>query len=275
MTLSRAQRILESNKPFVFYHAHEVLEFILSRAIVEEKSMDLDVCIDADGDPYLGHSMEYFDKALEPMDKSMPIWEVVQLIANSNIPVMVDCKHYDAWNFVEQVIERIGSARCLVHALVSEFDFHYIDASDYRVQCEFSPAEVFSQLKRKFSEITAIAIGLPNDHLVSKKYEEILWYIKKAMKHNLLDTVCLNVPDNTFAAESLTLFLKVSLIPHVMIDKKISSRFSEVYIGETDCLEKDTISPSYFGISACGEGYTCYHRNDKHFLSNKQVLQGK
>jgi hypothetical protein len=95
------------------------------------------------------------------------------------------------------------------------------------------------------------------------------------MKDNLLNTVCLNVPDNTFADESLRFFLKDSLIPHVMIDKTVSTRLSEVYIGETDCLEKASVSPSYFGVSARVEGYTGYLREDKHFLSNNEVVQEK
>lgn len=85
--------------------------------------MDLDVCIDDQGHPYLGHPKEYHEKTREPFFDSMPLWEAVEALADSNIPVIVDCKHFGAWPVVEDVVRRLRPKRCLVHSFVSELKF--------------------------------------------------------------------------------------------------------------------------------------------------------
>ena len=119
--MSLAEKILQSKSPFVLFHTQTVTENILKQAIAENKSMDLDVCIDDKGNPYLGHSREYYEKSKESQKESMPIWEAIKLISKSYIPVIVDCKHYDAWLVVEKIVSKIDAKRCLVHSFVSEF----------------------------------------------------------------------------------------------------------------------------------------------------------
>ena len=58
-TMSLAGNILQSGKPFVFYHTYSVTRETLQRAIDEGRSMDLDVCIDGEGNLYIGHSKQY------------------------------------------------------------------------------------------------------------------------------------------------------------------------------------------------------------------------
>jgi hypothetical protein len=66
-TIPLAQRIPSTREPFAFFHTWTVSEDLLSRAIREQRSMDLDVCIDDGGRPYLGHSREYHEKSGEPV----------------------------------------------------------------------------------------------------------------------------------------------------------------------------------------------------------------
>jgi len=242
MNLSLAQKILSSKKPFVFYHTHEVTRDSLQEAIDTEKSMDLDICVDEAGRPYLGHSREFYEKSASPWDRSMPLWEAVELLSKASIPVIVDCKHYRGWRYVEEVIARIGPAKCMAHTFVSEFHFHYISHND--VLCEWSPVEKLRSLKARFPSLTTTvsAKGLPHDLLLSAQYEELLHNIKKTLIANQVDTVCLNIPDQTFSDEALAFFLKAQIIPHIMIDEIETSQLSEVYIGETDVLGSASIS---------------------------------
>ena len=53
----------------------------------------------------------------------MPLWEAVEALADSNIPVIVDCKHFGAQPVVEEVVEQLRPERCLVHSFVSELKF--------------------------------------------------------------------------------------------------------------------------------------------------------
>ena len=236
---SLAKRILDSKKPFVFFHTCTVTKDLLQQAIDERKSMDLDVCVDDQGNPYLGHSKEYHEKSGEPYFNSMPLWEAVDLISKSNIVVMVDCKHFDAWPPIEEVVAKIGPERCLVCVYVSEFKFNYNrqeDEPDFLT--EWSPIEKLRLLKGKFPSvtITPCAKWLPNDLLTSDRYKELIKNIRQMLKDNQADTVCLGVPDKTISDKTLRYFLEKNIILHVNIDGVDTNKLFEVYIGETDDL---------------------------------------
>ena len=239
--MSLAQKIRYSKKSFVFFHTWAVTRNLLQQAIDEGKSMDLDVCVDDLGNPYLGHSQEYHEQSEEPYFNSIPLWEAVELISKANIIVMIDCKHYDAWPIIEEVITIIGPNRCLVCAYVSEFKFDYSrkeGESDFVT--EWSPIEKLRLLKSKFPSVTTTpcAKWLPNDLLISDKYKELVQNIRQTLKDNRADTVCLGVPDETISDKWLRYFLKETIIPHVVIDKADTANLSGLFIGETDYLRK-------------------------------------
>jgi len=236
---SLAQRILASKTPFVFFQTPTVTRELLQQAIAKKKSMDLDVCVDDAGSPYLGHSEEYHEKSGEPWFDSMPLWKAVDMIAEATIPVIVDCKHFAAWPVAEQVVTRIGPTRCLVHTFAAELKFDFHDGSPNFIT-EWSPIRRLDQLKDKFPSVSTCvsAKWLPDDLLTSDKQEELLHYIRQILKDNRVDTVCLNVPNQTFSDAPLRYFLKESIIPHMGIDGIDTRRLTELYIGETDHLSR-------------------------------------
>ena len=238
--LSLAQKILESRRPIVLFHTWTVTRELLTQAIREKRSMDLDVCVDDLGNAYLGHSKEYHDKTHESFFKSMPLWEAVDALANSKIPVILDCKHVDAWPVVESVVAQLRPERCLVHSFVAELKF---DASrgdgEPDFVTEWSSIETLQALKRKFPSLTTTASAkwLPADVLASDKYGILLGRIVRLLKENRVDAICLNVPDSTFSDRALGLFLREGILAHVGVDRADVTRLSQVYIGETDTLE--------------------------------------
>jgi hypothetical protein len=240
MVLSLAQKILRAKRPVVLFHTWTVTRAQLAQAIRENRSMDLDTCVDDSGDPYLGHPKEYHDKTQEPFFNSMPLWEAVDALAGSNIPVMVDCKHVNAWPVVEKVVTLLRPERCLVHSFVSElkFDAGRV-AGEPDFVTEWSSIATLRELKRKFPSVTtsASAKWLPADALVSDKHSALLAQIVSLLKQNQVDTICLNVPDLTFSDRALALFLREGILAHVGVDHADLTSLSQVYIGETDSLE--------------------------------------
>ena len=240
MALSFAQKVLMSKRPVVLFHTWTVTRELLGQAIREKRSMDFDISVDEKGNPYLGHSKEYHDKTYQPFFNSMPFWEAVELIARSAIPVIVDCKHSEAWPVVEEVMRKLGPERCLVHSFVSDLKF---DAGRLQGEPDFlsewSPIQRLQQLKDKFPSVTTTASAkwLPADLLVSGRYDALLARITNLLKENQVDTVCLNVPDSTFSDSSLRLLLEQGILAHLSIDHADVTRLSEVYIGETDRLQ--------------------------------------
>jgi hypothetical protein len=238
--MSIAQKIIASRKPFTLFHTWTVSETLLQCAIDEHKSMDLDVCIDDGGNPYLGHSREYHEKSGEPYFKSLPIWDVVDRIANSDIVALIDCKHNGAWPVIENVIDKIGPERCIVDSYVSEFKFgHGRGESEPDFITEWSPIAKLLELKTNFpwATTTACVKWPPPEMLCSAAYRKLVDYILELSKENRIDAVCLSVPDGTITDQWLRFFLAENIIVRVGIDRIDPTTLSEPYIGETDRLE--------------------------------------
>jgi hypothetical protein len=239
--MSFAQKIIASRKPFTLFHTWTVSEELLERAIREQKSMDLDVCIDDTGNPYLGHSREYHEKSGEPYFKSLPIWEVVDRIAKSNIVALVDCKHNGAWPVIENVLDKIGPERCIVDSYVSEFKFgHGREEPEPDFVTEWSPIAKLSEVKAKFplATTTACVKWPPRDMLCSATYGKLVDYIRGLSRESRIDAVCLSVPDGTITDHWLRYFLDENIIVRVVIDRIDTKSLTEPYIGETDHLER-------------------------------------
>jgi hypothetical protein len=224
--MSIGQRVLTSKKPFIFLHTWTVSEDLLRRAIREEKSMDLDVCIDDEGNPYLGHSREYHEKGGEPYFDSLPLWNVVDRISRSNIVALVDCKHHGAWPVIEE--------------------------PDFRT--EWVPIEKLRDLKNKFPLVTTTACAKwpPKDLLTSAKYQKLIEYMRDMMKENRIDAVCLSVPDETVTDVWLRYFLAETIIPRIGIDRTDATKLTQVYIGETDDLGRASKSMFASATRAAG-----------------------
>lgn len=248
MALSFAQKVLDSRRPVVLFHTWTVTNELLAQAIRKKRSMDLDVCVDDRGNPYLGHPREYHEKTHEPFFNSMPLWEAVRELAHSSIPVIVDCKHFGAWPVVEDIVRQLRPERCLVHSFVSELKFESgRTPGEPDFLTEWSSIESLRVLKRKCPSLTTTASAkwLPADVLVSEEYEELLVRIVRLLKEYEVDTVCLNVPDSTFSDRTLRVFVQEGILAHVSVDRGDWRRLSEVYIGETDRLEFSSRDPFF------------------------------
>lgn len=235
---SLKERIVHTHEPFVFFHTHSATREAIEQAVASGKSMDLDISLDAEDKPYLGHSLEYHRINGETKPETMPFEAAIDLISSSTIPVIIDCKQSDAWRAVEAIVRRIGASRVLLHSFASELKFDY-EYPDHDYPSEWSPIARLAEIKEQFPEITTTASCkfLPGNFLTNPEYEPVLSKIRDTLKNNRVDTVCLNVPDSTMSDEILVYFLSYGIIPHVGVDKIDTARLTKLYIGETDILE--------------------------------------
>lgn len=239
MQKSLAQRILDSGKSFTLFHTYDASEKSIKQAIAENKSMDLDVAIDENGKPYIGHSKEYYRISGEKQPDCMDFDKAVDLIVGARIPVIVDCKQPEAWPVVKEVLTKVGVHRCLVHTFATEFKFDYNLEYDNDYPSEWSPIVSLKFIKEKFPNVTTTASCkfLPADLLTSNKYTGELKKIRNLLSENNVDTICLNVPDETMTDKILEFFLEKNIIPHVNIDGVDTTKLTKVYVGETNLLE--------------------------------------
>lgn len=235
MNESLAQKILDKNTPFVFYHTYSVTNESIQASIDANTSMDLDVCVDEEGHPYIGHSQEFYKISGEKQEDCLPLWEAVEKIASSTIAVIIDCKHHDAWHVVEEVIEKIGAERCLVHSYISQLHFNY-NLYDHDYPTEWSDAEKLKMLKEKFPSVTTTASCkfLPEDFVTNPEYHPVWEQIREILVANNINTVCLNIPDHTISNTVLNFFLEKEILPHLNVDGLDLRSITSVYVGETN-----------------------------------------
>lgn len=241
--VSLVGKISKLNKPFIFFHTYDASEQSIRQAISENKSMDLDIAIDS-GVPYLGHSIDFYKISGEKRpEKNMDFYSALNLVSEANIPVIIDCKDYNAWEIVESIVLKIGPHRCLVHIYAKELKFNY-DIYDHDYPSEWHSIDKLFQLKEKFPTVTTTASAkyLPKDLLKSTKHQNLLRRIREVLKDNKVDTVCLNVPDETMSDNILDFFLKDHIIPHVNIDGIDVLNLTSLYVGETNRLQSATDS---------------------------------
>lgn len=235
--MSLAQKILDSNTPFVFYHTRKVTEGNINKAISENRSMDLDISVKANGEPYLGHSEEFYEKNGEKFVETISLEGAIGLLSKAEIPVIVDCKHYDAWKVVIGVVEDLGQERCLVNTFVSQLRFNDTPIEpDYLTERSDIPKLVQIKEKYPFVTTTASAKGLPVDLSLGTHIEQ-LEGIRKVLVENSVDTVSLNVPDKLINNELIKFFTAEGVLPHVNVDNVSTADLNVCYVGETDILE--------------------------------------
>jgi len=240
-----ADRILRSRKPLVLLHTYSVTESVLRQAISEAKSMDLDVCVDDQGRPYVGHSHEYHDKSGDPWPENMPLWDAVELLAGSGIAAIVDCKHHRAWPVVAEVVDRIGAELCLVHAYAEELRFdHSRGEGEPDFTTEWSPIERLSEVKASHPGVSTCASckWLPKHLSVAAEHTDLLERIRATLVRHRVDTVCLNIHGDALCDELLAYFLGADVIPHVGIDNTDVTRLTLPYVGETDRLSAASVT---------------------------------
>lgn len=238
-TKSLAQRILNSNKPFVFYHHLRVTKKGIHEAVEKNKSVHLDVCVDSNKKPYIGHSEEYYEKSGEKMKESISLNKALDLLSKSTIPVIVDCKHYNAWVLIGDVVEKLGQERCLVNTFVDELKFNYNSIEpDYL--SEWSDVSKLEWIKGKYPLVTTVASakGLPTD-LSLGNYSELLSNIRTFLVSNNIDDVSLNVSSGLYDDGLITFFTSKKVLPHIIsTDGVETSKLTGCYVGEVEVFEK-------------------------------------
>lgn len=238
MKPSLTKRILKSGKPFILFHTYDASEKSIQEAIAQDKSMDLDISVDDLGKPYLGHSLEFYEKSKEEKPQNnMGFRDAINMVSKANIPVIVDCKDIKAWDLTDEVVSQIGPERCLVHIYANEMKFDY-NFYDHDYTSEWLPARKLKNLKQKFPNVTTTASAkfLPSDLLINEKHKDLLRKIRSILKENNVDTVCLNVPDETMSDKILEFFLEKEIVPHVNIDGIDTIKLTKIFVGETNIL---------------------------------------
>ncbi len=240
MLSSLAQRIQQSQERIALFHTSALTREILEDAISRNKSIDIDIAIDESGHPFIGHSLEYYHISWEEQPITIPFREAIELLEKSDIPIILDCKEIWALPFLIQIIERLWAHRILVHIYAREFRFSHFEWADHDYPSEWIDMREVANLKKKYPNITTTASCkyLDPELLKTRGKYTILNFIRETLVSNNVDTICLNVTDNTIDNETLNFFLEENIIPHVTVDAIDASKLTSCYLWESDFINR-------------------------------------
>jgi hypothetical protein len=219
------------------FHPDEFTLESIRDSVAAGRSVELDVSLDDAGEPYLGHSLDFYEKRRLPFPDSPPFWEAVALLEEADNPVTLDSKHRNSWPLIEELVEKFGPERCLVHTFVDEFKFeNSVGRDDF--PDEWAPIAKLKELKIKYPSLTTMASSkfLPADALADSRREGVLGYIRDTCLANLVDSVRLTLDERIIDGiddEVLKYFLRDGIMVHINLDVDNAADFHEIYIGET------------------------------------------
>lgn len=207
------------SKSVTLFHTHVVTSDLLEQALEEYRSIDLDICVSEEGgQPYLGHSDEYHTKSGVPQYKTMKLDEVITRleIHPHKIPVMLDCKHYAAWQHLVQFIERLGSERCLVNSYVHELRFRD-HQEEFDIEVEYVPIDWMANVVKKYPDVvvSASARNLSSDCYRTPQID----HIERCLKEHAIDTISFNTNNNVLSLSDLLICAERKIIPNIEIDR--------------------------------------------------------
>jgi hypothetical protein len=237
-----ARRIFTTNKPFIIFHSHVVNDELIAQAINLHKSIDLDINIDKNNCPFFGHSDYFYQKSGELKEINTQFDKLLKVLSQSNIPVMLDCKHCGAWPFVEKALSLLGPQRCFVGCMATEFKFDYDFSYDFEVPFEYSSISNLKILKARYPDVTTVASCsfLPTDFLTARKYKVLRNKIRSLLIENNVDSLSLNFPYTSYSDKDLNFFLEANILLELKVEDISPLSVSEIYLGETDTLQKVT-----------------------------------
>jgi hypothetical protein len=111
------------DKPFTIYHTHTITAAILDEAAGAGRSLEIDVAIDANGHPYIGHPFSFYEHKGLPPPSNLPLEQVLQTLKDTDTYIVLDCKDVRAVPKIKQIVQTFGHNRCLFHAWVDALQF--------------------------------------------------------------------------------------------------------------------------------------------------------
>lgn len=118
MKTNPVKTIFDRNAPFVYFHNYYITRPILDEAIKGKKSLEVDFCLNKNGQPYIGHPSIFYEFFHLPESDNLPLDTVLEEMREANLYLIIDCKDARLLPKVQETIIAFGPERCLLHAWV-------------------------------------------------------------------------------------------------------------------------------------------------------------
>lgn len=237
MSDSLFDTILQRKKPFIYLHTHAITPRVLDDAIKSSASIEIDVSIDNEGNPFIGHPLSFYEyKKLAP-PANLPIDDVIARLQKTNLYVVMDCKDVRAIPWVKQTTNVIGRDRSIFHAWSDSLLFKPYD-TNAAIEPHWIHEDLPQSVIQKLYEDTHIPIllsarGLTHDY-INDNYQNVLQRILAATR-----PACAAIHFNLPGGQAPSMEIMNELLAHgiltlLNIDIVPPGKRPEVFVGMTD-----------------------------------------
>lgn len=238
-----AYKVVDTGKPFVYFHTLLYNENILKLAANAHKSLEIDVSMDKEGHIFIGHPHEFYEyKNMAPPPNNLPFLTILDEIKKANLYLVLDCKDVRALPVLREVIRDFGADNVLFHSWITAFQF-----KPYAPEIPIEPHWIYEDLPLdevlKVKAATGVPVissarGLTYERLENEP--EIVDQIIE-IAAGKVEAVNLNLPSGQAPQQQvMKKLLDHGLLTWLNVDQVLPKDRPELYVGISDHLHSVT-----------------------------------
>lgn len=241
-------KIIDTRKPFIYFHTLLFNENILRLAANAGKSLEIDVSMNKDGDIYIGHPYEFYEyKNMIPPPHNLPFLTLLDKIKNANLYLILDCKDVRALPVLREVVKDFGADNVLFHSWVIELEF-----KPYAPDVAIEPHWVYEDLPMeevlKLKEATGVPVVSSARGLTTRRLEDEPEIVNKIIEvaAGKVEAINFNLPSGLAPSKAImNKLLDNGLLTWLNVDQVPKENLPPVYMGISDHL-RSVSNPSDF-----------------------------
>jgi hypothetical protein len=232
------QCIMDSNKPFIYFHTYEITQSVLDTTIGAGKSIEIDLAADDDGSVYIGHPRSFYAFKHLPPPANLPLDAVLDALEPTTVFVVLDCKDVRVLPMAQKIIERFGVERVLVYAWTDALCFKPYPAS-VAVEPHWVYEDIPLEALRRLYDATHIPMVLGCRGLTHDKFQTEWTTIRDRILDVAAQTQCVGVHFNLLSyelpsASYIGELAEHGIVPWINTDTVKPAARPLLYIGATD-----------------------------------------
>ena len=234
--------IISKQKSFTYFHTRVLNREILDRAKQAKKSLEIDLSIDKNGKPYIGHPLSFYEFMNIQAPNNLELDIVLNEMKSANIFLVLDIKSKKLISLATEIIKNFGAEKCLLHSYTSELEFKPY-SSDLVIEPHWINEHIAleSIMEIKYSTGVPLALscrGIDKQYFDTHNEDDAIDKIVEVVNGNI-EPIALNLhTDDILPVNILNSLLENSIIPLINIDKTLNAKFPPLYLGASDHLSK-------------------------------------
>jgi hypothetical protein len=249
------ERIFELNKPFIYFHTHDLTRTVLDKAKASGKSLEVDMSVNEEGQIYVGHPLEFYKYKKLPPPENLPLETVKKEMLDSGLFIVLDCKDVKALPKAGEIISDFGAEHSGLHAWAEELQFKR-DPSEKDAEPHWKyediPLKEILKVKSKTNVPVIIsARRLTMERLNSAEGEEIFQKIVSTAEGKV-DAINFNLPEGEAPPLGImNKLLEHSILTWLKLDRVPEEKRPKVFLGMSDEIESAS-NPQEFRLKSTG-----------------------